>query len=124
LKYCNLVKTEQLKDVEFSEISIRRDSQIEMSIVKKIELESNVESLLTILRNKKSELATKKDLITKKNELVKDLREKIDGMHTEKKEMDLNLTMQEDSITHKRRRAKEMKERLEGLRRAENVLEY
>lgn len=90
MKYCNLVKTEQLKDLEFSEISIRRDSQIEMSIVKKIELESNVESLLTILRNKKSELATKKDLITKKNELVKDLKEKIDGMHMEKKEMDLN----------------------------------
>lgn len=85
MKYCNLVKTETLKDVDFSEISISRDSLIEKSIIKKIELESNVETLLTILQNQKSELATKKDLITKKNDLVKDLREKIDWMHTEKK---------------------------------------
>ena len=114
MKYCNLIKCEQMKDVEYLEVSQRRDSVIEKSIINKIELESNVESLQTILLNKKSELATKKELITKKNDLVKDLRKKIDGMGEEKKEMDLNLIMQEDSIVHKRRRVKEMRERLEG----------
>lgn len=107
LKIKNLQKTEQEKDIELNKLSVERTNQLDKLKNKKLELETNLNSLSKIVDSKKLEKNTKVELIQKKKDLLKEMQKKHQDLDHEKNQINLNLLMQEDSITHKKKMLQE-----------------